>query len=168
MSLVVDAHVEVRRANQRSAEHQAVQLLASAVVLVAAFNVIPVLLSVLGPRETWNASSTLERWAVGLLWISIVYVVYAFYLVQIPDWSSIRVVALVTLTVTSLHAALAGLRLLVAGGNWLTQYLDLDGNRFSSAQEAGWCFIMVLLTGSLSYAAGRYSSRWSRAAGMRR
>jgi hypothetical protein len=82
----------------------------------------------------------------------------------VPDWSSTRVVSVVTLGIATAYAIAAGTRMLASPGNRVMEFLELDGNLFSSRQETLWCFAMVLLTGTLSYLAGRASTQWSRRA----
>ena len=65
-----------------------------------------------------------------------------------------------TLVVAGIYATAAAIRLLAAEGNRATAFWDLDGNAFSSSQEALWCFLMVVLTGLLSCFAGVWSAKW--------
>ncbi len=127
--------------------------------LLSAISVLPVAIAL------WRSHSiALERWALGLLILAALQLSYAVYLVQLPDWSSMRVVSIVTLGIAALYAVLAGMRMLAAPGNSVLEALELEGNLFSSRQQILWCFAMMLLTSSLSYLAGRASGRWSREA----
>ena len=114
---------------------------------------VPVAIALLQPRDLDLVH--LERWACAVLLVGMLELSYAVYLLQLPDWSSLRVVSFVTLGIAAVYAAVAGIRLLAASGNRVMEFWELDGNVFSSSQEALWCFLMVLLTGSLSYLAGR-------------
>ena len=111
-----------------------------------------------------SAPCVWRRWACAALLLGFLELCYAVYLLQLPDWSSLRVVSIVTLGIAAVYAAVAGIRLLAAPGNRLMEFWELDGNVFSSSQEALWCLMLVLLTGSLSYAVGHLCTRWSRRA----
>jgi hypothetical protein len=87
---------------------------------------------------------------------------YAVYVWQLADWSALRVVSWMTLMVASVYAVAAAIRGLATTGNRVTAYWDLDGNVFSSNQEFLWCFLMVVLTGLLSYLTGSWSAKWAR------
>ena len=160
--VVVDTAAAEQPRSRRDQHHLAVQNLVLALVTVALLSGLPVVLAVVGRQ---GAETThLERWAFGILLAGILQLVYALYLFQLPDWSSVWVVSLLTLCIATAYAGLMGIRLLASQGNRVIEFLELDGNRFSSGQEAGWCLIMVLLMGTLSYLAGRFGTNWYRAA----
>jgi len=115
-------------------------------------------------RPPGSGVAGLEPWAAGILLLGILQLCYAFYLLQVPDWSSARVVSFVTLAIAALYALAAGMRSLASPGHRVMELLALDDNRFSTRQETLWCFAMALLTGTLSYLAGRVSNQWARRA----
>ncbi len=140
--------------------HQTARLwLVAGVAVIAFVNAIPLAIQAMWAEPTWGQGPW-ERWAYGVMLISALQLVYAFFLYQVPDRSAVWVVSGMMLLVTSGYAMLLGIRLLAPDQNQLLTWLDLEGNHFSSGQEAGWCLIMVLSTGVLSYLAGRTSARW--------
>jgi hypothetical protein len=159
-AIVVNTMVESRTHSRSDRDRPRLQLVALALVLLALLGVIPVALALMQPRDIGPVH--LERWSCAVLLVGILELAYAVYLLQLPDWSSMRVVSFVTLGIAAVYAAVAGIRLLAASGNRVMEFWELDGNGFSSSQEALWCFMMVLLTGSLSYLAGRFGAQWSR------
>ncbi len=160
-TIVVETQVSPRRHTQRSRELQAVTWITAALALIALLSVVPVVVAQLESTGQL-ASPILERWALAIVLAAILHVVYILYLIQFPDWSCVWVVSLFLLLVTTLYATLLGIRLLAPDGNRIMELLELDGNQFSSAQEAGWCFLMVLITGVTSYLAGRVAAQWYR------
>ena len=156
---VVRAHVP------RDHDQHMVQAIGWSLALLALLNAVPVAIALLRAEEP--GATQLERWAVGILLLGILQLCYAIYLLQVPDWSSARVVSFVTLAVATVYALMAGMRMLAGTGNRVMESLELDGNLFSSRQESLWCLAMVLLTGTLSYLAGRVSIQWSRRAAAR-
>ncbi len=102
----------------------------------------------------------MTHWVHALLFVAMLQLAYAIYLTQVPDWSSLWVVTIMMLALASTYAMLMCLRLLAGDGNRLLQLLELHVNQFSAAQEAGWCFIMLLLTGLFSYFTGRIAAVW--------
>lgn len=159
-AIVVDTLAEVRASVPRDHGRHTVQAIGWSLALLALLNAVPVAIVLLRPQEP--GAIHLERWALGILLLGILQLCYAVYLLQVPDWSSARVVSVVTLGIATAYALMAGMRLLAGPGNRVMESLELDGNLFSSRQESLWCFALVLLTGTLSYLAGRASIQWSR------
>jgi hypothetical protein len=126
---------------------------------LAMIGVLPIVFSLLESRAQ-AATFEVQRWAYVLLLVGVLQLAYAIYLVQIPDWSSVWVISIATLLLATAYATLMGIRLLAGDGNPVILFFDLDDNPFSSGQEAGWCFIMLLLTSALSFLAGRFGTRW--------
>lgn len=141
-----------------------VRLLALGVAVLALLELFPVILAA---HESWHqqasswlGGSVLAPWAFAAILVSILHLVYMVYLLQLPDYSCARVVSLFLLLISTGHALILGVRTLAPAGNRMMAALALESNRFSSQQESLWCFLMMTLTGVLSYAAGRAASRW--------
>ncbi len=134
--------------------------LAIAMIGVAAIGILPaVYISYLA----WAGDSqqaAIPTWALLTYLVAILHLAYAIYLVQLPDWSTVWVTTAITLMTSAAYATLLGLRLLVSDQHRLIHFLQLDINRFHAGQEAGWCFIMLMLTGVVSYFAGRSALHW--------
>ena len=105
-------------------------------------------------------SPGVSRWAFLILMLGIVQVAYAVYIAQLPDWSSVWVLALVSLTLASAYAMILAVVLLSATDNGVIAWLHLD--QAPRAKAARWCFMMLSLTSLLAYFAGRFSVRWHR------
>ncbi|MHB0959267.1 MAG: hypothetical protein ACYC6N_13690 [Pirellulaceae bacterium] len=163
--IVVDTQFESRRHSHIDRERRMLGFLALALIMLALLGAVPAALALLQPGTFGPVR--LERWAGAVLLLGILQLCYSVYLLQLPDWSSLRVVSFVTLAIAALYAGVAGIRLLAGPGNRIMEFWELDGNAFSSSQEALWCFMLVLLTGSLSYLAGHLSTQWSRRARSR-
>jgi hypothetical protein len=130
-------------------------LLAAAVV-----GLIPVLLEVV-EHVRHSGSVGLSRWALAQLMASGLQVAYAVYLLQIPDWGTLRVVSLVLLGLAAAYAALLGALTLAKGHSELVLFLEL-GDGVSQNQATIWCLLMLVVFGLLAYFSGRISIRWQR------
>ncbi len=139
----------------------AVYWLAIALVLVALASAAPVLLVVVYPTSA-QQTFQLEPWAYAIIFSAMLQCAYLVYLVQIPDWSTLRVISVLTLLHATLYAMLAGVQILALPGNRVLQWVGLADSRFSTGQQAGWCLIMVLLYGTLCYLAGHVAGRWKK------
>lgn len=151
------------RRSLRDPRRQTIHLLAAGIALLALLNILPMVVALHAPVSDRPANllggALLETWALGIVLIAVLHLVYLLYVLQLPDYSCVRVVSLFLLAVSTLYAVVLALRLLASEGNGLMRWLGLDSNVFSSSQEALWCFLMVLISGSLSYLAGRAASR---------
>ncbi|MHB8970930.1 MAG: hypothetical protein ACYC3X_01130 [Pirellulaceae bacterium] len=161
-AIIVDTTVEFRTRLRGDRDRRSLRFVALALVLLAILGAVPVAVALLQPRDLNPVR--LERWSCAVLLVGMLELSYAVFLLQLPDWSSLRVVSFVTLGIAAVYAAVAGIRLLAGSGNRIMEFWELDGNVFSSSQEALWCFLMVLLTGSLSYLAGHCGGQWARRA----
>jgi hypothetical protein len=159
-AIVVDTRIERRPPAPIDGARRQLWLIALALLGLAVLGAVPVALALCAPNEF--GAVRLERWACAVLLLGFLELCYTVYLLQLPDWSSLRVVSIVTLGIAAVYAAVAGVRLLAAPGNRLLEFWELDGNVFSSSQEVLWCLMLVLLTGSLSYVVGHLSTQWSR------
>lgn len=152
-AIVVDTRSEARTSARGARERHRFQAVGWSLMLLALINAVPVLTAVLQLQATsWIAH---ERWALGILVLSVLQLCYAIYVLQLPDQSSARVVSYVTLAIAGLYAIVTGIRMLAAPGNRIMESLELDSNIFSSRRETLWCFAVVLLTGTVSYLASR-------------
>ncbi|MFW6172031.1 MAG: hypothetical protein ACODAD_16205 [Planctomycetota bacterium] len=141
-----------------------VRLLAVGIAVLALLDVFPV---VVAARQGWGEPPTqwidahmLEPWAMAVILVAILHLVYMVYLLQLPDYSCVRVVSCFLLVISTAYAIVLGVRLLAPSSNRIMTSLALERNPFSSQQESLWCFLMMTLTGVLSYLAGRAASQW--------
>lgn len=158
-SIVIRTHLEPPR--RRTDPHERrIRIVAVSLVALALVGLIPLLVDALLTRDTEPPGW--ERWAIAVFWFSMLEICYAIYVWQLADWSALRVVSWMTLLVAGVYAMAAAFRGLAAESNRVTTFWDLDGNAFSSGQEVLWCFLMVVLSGLLSYVAGTWSAQWGR------
>jgi hypothetical protein len=132
--------------------------LGTALILAAVFGMIPAFLNV---TEQWQLinSPGIARWALMLIFVGLVQIAYAVYLIQIPDWSTAWVVSLLTLALATLYAMLLGLILLGREESQVIQFLELV-QQIHGKRAPGWCVIMLSLSCLLAYCSGRISVRW--------
>jgi len=138
-----------------------VRWLACALALIALFGLIPAGLDMAAYFQS-ETSTGLSRWASTLLLVGALQLAYAAYLVQLPDWSSVWVVTVLSLLVAGGYAAMCGLTFLASEQSHFVQMLEL-ADRLRGGKASGWCLIMLLLTSLLSYFSARIAGRWQQA-----
>lgn len=126
----------------------------------AVVGVIPVLLDMV-EHTRQSGSAGLSRWALALLLASGLQVVYAVYLLQLPDWGTLRVVSVVMLVFAAAYAALLGALTLAGRHSELVLFLEL-GDNSPRGQAPTWCLGMLVVFSLLAYFSGRTSIRWQR------
>ena len=134
---------------------RATRQLSAGLILIAMFGSIPTLVA-------WRSSdgiADLPLWAIGLSLLGVLQIAYAVNLTILPD-SALLVTAVFSLLISAGYAMLLAVRLLVSDSHSWMRFLQLDVNQHDMQQEAGWCFVMLLLTGMWSYFAGRAANQW--------
>ena len=99
-------------------------------------------------------------WVYVLLLASGIQVAYAVYVLHLPDWSAVWVAALVSLFLAASYAMFAGVALLSNEQSRII--LGLGLNEVRGRKLAGWCLVMLIITGLLAYVGGQMSVRWQR------
>ncbi len=148
----------VRGYEAEASRRAVVYQLAAALILASLFSMIPAMLDVADhfrSAQSWGVS----RWAFLLLLTGGIQLAYAVYMVQMPDWSVVWVISLVTLALATVYAMLLGVFLLADEQSQFVQLLGL-GDKLRGNQAAGWCVIMLSLSCLLAYVTGRVSVRW--------
>ncbi len=148
----------------RAPRHRFVNGIAATLVALALVGLAPVLIaarSATGGATNLVGGQLLEPWMLVTLLVSILQLVYLLYLLQLSDYSCVRVVSVLWLLLATAYALVLAIRLLGSERNWILNLLALDGNSLTTSQEALWCFLMTLLFGAASYLAGRYAVRWT-------
>ena len=102
----------------------------------------------------------LHHWVYLLLLAGFIQLAYSLYLWQLPDFSSLWVVSLVSLAVATLHAFLLAIRILADENHSIIAGLQLNLETLSPGKQAGWCMVVLILFGSYCYFAGRTAQRW--------
>jgi hypothetical protein len=152
------SETNVRGYQAEPSRRSTVYQLAAAMILASLFSLTPAVLDVAEHFRTID-SPGVSRWVFLLLLASIVQIAYAVYLVQMPDWSTVWVVSLVTLALAMVYAMLVGVLMLSGAQSELVQLLGLE-DQLSGNRAAGWCTIMLSLSCLLAYATGQVSVRW--------
>ena len=148
----------------RSKERSTVQWLATIFFLLALFGMGPALWRLINWSHYWfNDLENPPRiycWTCVLLIAGIVQLAYAFYLYQLPDWSTVWVIALVSLFVTTAYTVMLVIELQGDLMNPVLVMLQLHQEKISMGKQAAWCFCVLLVNGTFTYFAGRYGIRW--------
>lgn len=151
--------VERRGVVHDAAKRRSVFWLAGCVAFAALLNLAlfasDVVLDAQEARPTGVAT-----WALVLLLLGVLQGVYALYLVQLPDWSTVWVVSIAMLVLAAVYAMLLAVLALGGGNMPLASALELD--EFADQRPELVCLIMLSLSGLLSYLLGRASYRWSK------
>jgi len=142
--------------NRRQAS--AARSLGTALTIVALVSLAPAVWDVFEHAR----GAGVARWAYAVFFLGLLQFAYGIYALQLPDWSSLWVVTLVTLVAATVYAAMLGVTLVTGPQGGLVEALDLS-DRLAGGRAAGWCFIMLSVTGLISYLSGRISVRWSAA-----
>lgn len=150
----------VRGVDHAPAKRWSAYYLAISVIFVGLFNMAPAF------YEGFQAFGLdpprpLARWAYAALVLGLVQIVYAFYLIQLPDWGSVWVVAIFSLATTTLYAALVSAVILGTQDSNLLESLHLS--YVSRKKAILWCTIMLSLSALLTYFCGRVGIRWHKA-----
>ncbi len=106
-------------------------------------------------------STGIEAWAYFVFLLTGIQLVYALYMVQLPDWSTLWVVMILCACVTVFYAMAMGVSMMAGKDNALIAALGL-----TAAQENGylslWCLMMMMMTSLLTYALVRASVKWQK------
>ena len=148
----------------RSKERNTVQWLAAIFFLLALFGMGPALLRLVNWSHYWfndlEDPPGIYCWTAVLLIAGIVQLAYAVYLYQLPDWSTVWVIALVSLFITTAYTVMLVIELQADLMNPVLVMLELNQETISMGKQAAWCFCVLLVNGTFTYFAGRYGIRW--------
>ena len=127
--------------------------------IVAIVNMVPAIYH----WSQWSEVAELQqlpRWTYLQIFVAAMHFVYAFYLIQINDWSALRTVSVVMIVVGAIFGAVsAGLALGGAQGS-IARFLNLPYVMIRSASV--WCVAMLCLATLTSYLVGREATNWRR------
>lgn len=127
--------------------------------LVAVLNVIPAGLQWYHWTQLTD-SAPLPRWIYIQLFIGAVYLLYAVFLAQIPDWSALRAVSVAMLFMAFVFGIIST-GLLVGGHGDFSGYLGIP---FALNRQACiWCVAMLCVATLMSFWGGKESAHWQRA-----
>lgn len=133
--------------------------LAVALLVIAVLQATPAVVSLLGAD---TETGVVHRWVYWLLFLATVEFGFSMYLLLFPDWSSIWVVAMVSLLNSALLAVVVSVRVLGQEQNAIVNYLQLNIRVNSGMQQVLMLLAYILLSSVLSFIAGRTAIRWKR------
>ena len=107
-------------------------------------------------------SRGVESWAYFVFLLSGLQLVYALYMVQLPDWSTARVVMVISAMISVLYATSMGVALMAADDNAIIGALGLSVQH-AAGYVSLWCCMMTMLMSLLTYFLVRTTLRWQRA-----
>lgn len=127
--------------------------------LIAVLNLIPASLQ----WYHWSQlpdSAPLPRWIYIQMFIGSIYLIYAFFLAQIPDWSALRAVSVAMLLMAFVFGIISA-GLLIGGHGNFAGYLGIPFalNRLACI----WCVAMLCVATLMSFWGGKESANWQRA-----
>ena len=128
-------------------------------VLVAILNVIPAGLQWYHWAQLAQ-SAPLPRWIYIQIFMGAIYLIYAVFLAQVPDWSALRAVS-VAMLFTAFVFGIVSTGLLIGGHGDFSGYLGIP---FAlNRQACVWCVAMLCVATLMSFWGGKESAHWQRA-----
>ena len=107
-----------------------------------------------------DVSTPFPRWAYLQIFVAALHLVYTIYLYQIPDWSTLRMIAIAMLAFAMMYGLISSGLLLGGGQGVVAQFLNLPDALMGKATV--WCVAMLCLSTLISYLTGRESAMWCR------
>lgn len=135
------------------------KIFASLLCVVALINMVPMTYSWFRWAQ-YGEPFALSRWMYLQVFVASLHLIYAVFLVQIPDWSALRTVAIAMLTLAVAFGTISTGLLVGQGQGAISEFLEIP---FSLTTRASiWCVAMLCLSTLISYLAGREASNWRR------
>ena len=144
--------------HSKDAKSRAV-FLTFALGLIAAFAIVPAARSFVGYVNT-NGDTEIPRWASWLVFLGALHIVYAFYVAQLADWTSFRVVSVMMLILTAVMATLLAGMALGGQGGFVSQLFQIPMSLTTKAEI--WLLTMLSITSLISFLSGREAFRWKK------
>jgi hypothetical protein len=104
-----------------------------------------------------RANLSAPPWAVAIMLLAVLQLSYAAWMVNAPDWVTARVQMVVSAVVGTVYAMVMTLTLFAPAHKSMIFGLG-EVRRFAP----GWCGLMFLLLGAVTWHCGRTSTRWRR------
>jgi hypothetical protein len=147
-----------------AAKRRTVYHLAAGLACVSAVSLYPAVREVFLHCIT-ETSPGIDPWAPIVILLAVVQFAYALYVVQIPDWSTTRVLMVLTVVVAMVYAMGLGIsamaKLMAIDQNYVILALGLT-NEYDLTRIIAWCFLMLLLMCALAYFWARITFKWRR------
>ncbi len=111
----------------------------------------------------WSMESLagdLPRWTYLQIFVAALHVIYAIFVFQVADWSTLKAVSAVLLVVAAIFGFVSVSLTLAGGNSAVAAFLGLPTAMMRNAMI--WCIAMLLLTIISSYLSGREALNWQR------
>ena len=105
-------------------------------------------------------SGDLPRWIYLQAFVAAFHLMYAVYLVQIEDWSSLKLVAFAMLAVAFTYGAVSTGLLAGGGQGVIAQFLEIP--HVLNSKACIWCVAMLCLATLMCYVGGKVAVNWQR------
>ena len=157
---VADGHLIIRQYERSTADRFVLARFYSiCVALTGIFNLIPAIYY----WYFWGHNDidlSLPRWIYLQIFVAGLHFIYSIYLYQIPDWSTLRTVAVAMLLFAMMYAIISSGLLLGSSTGAIGQFLRIPNSLENQATI--WCVAMLCLSTLISYLTGRESALWCR------
>ena len=112
------------------------------------------MLSLLPPL--WRHANLLNAppWALGTIFLAAVQLVYAGWLLNAPDWATVRVQMIVSAALATIYAMVMTLAIITPPLRPMVFGLE------ERPLAAAWCGLMLVLLGIATWLCGRISAHW--------
>ena len=155
------AQEDVRGVEHDPGKKWTVYQLGMCLAVMAFIGMYPAVMEVIRHYRDFD-SRGIENWAYFVFLLSGIQLVYAIYMVQLPDWSTARVVMVISAMVSMLYATSMGMAFMADDDNAIIGALGLAAQH-AEGYVSMWCCMMTLLMSLLTYFLVRTSLRWQRA-----
>ena len=135
------------------------RLVAVSLLGIGIANFAPSLITVFSDSEVLPYSS-IPRWMYTLPFVGFLHVIYAIFLIQIPDWTSLRSVSIFQLIVAGIFGFLTVALLLGGADGKVARFLELPFGLVPRAII--WSISMLLIELGGSFLAGTEASNWKK------
>ena len=132
---------------------------AIALVVLSLVEMVPAAVSIIKNSQL-DEPESLHHWVYLLLFVGTIQLAYSLFLWQLPDFSSLWAVTLVSLAVATMHAFLFAIRVIANENHSIIASLQLNLETLSPGKQAGWCMVILILFGTYCYFAGRTALAW--------
>ena len=106
------------------------------------------------------ATDVIPRWIYVQLFLAFLHVVYAMFLLQIPDWSALRSMSFLMLIFAALYGFVAATLLIGGAGTDVPKFLELPHSLIQRSMI--WSVVMLFFELLGSYVAGVEAMNWKR------
>ena len=138
-----------------------VRWLALSLAVVAVLGAIPAGHSLLSGFQSRDASE-LHRWVHLMLFVAVLQMGFAGFMVLFADWSSMWTATIANLFFVGIYAGLFAIRVLAEPSNEVISFLQLDLEEAPAGKQAMWFMITIVMFVTQSFFTGRYARRWKR------